>query len=372
MSHVFGLVDHVSGQQISLIGGDSPDFGGEVMTGSGPYFVAQMTLGGTVLEGMRFNACNRDLVIAQANVFTTAIGGSRNCEEGPAFVVVRNSYMKEIPGFELSSLHFANETVEMLGYCTASADFGNGPVGRSGICKAAWSWYTTDQVIVAFVTETDQPVRPIASAQTDSANFLAFVADTTVTLGGVTFNATRDEPANVVIKVDNDGVMLWHKQLTASAGVSLLGLVLAGEDVLIHGAVYGASPELGYPEFGANGAFVALVSKDDGLVRWGAPFDNISTVVADPETGDVYVAGYQGPEQPAEIGAERVPGGSRYVARLSGDGEPLWASQEVQGLEVQFMSVSYLGVMVAGIYSNLTMGDTRLLGPAVFVGIFGK
>jgi dienelactone hydrolase len=185
--------------------------------------------------------------------------------------------------------------------------------------------------------------------------------------------AAAGATAGFVAAYGADGAARWARGVAGSAGVAWRGVAISGdpaEDVLAIGqfsgtAGFGATTLVAAP--GATSAWVARVSSSDGGVRWAvAPTGESYGRGVRALAGEVVVAGaFRGNQQWQHLGAITASGGQDlFVARLTGDGAPVWAravggSSDDEGAEIAVDGSSQIH-LAGSLAGTLTVGATTI------------
>jgi hypothetical protein len=134
------------------------------------------------------------------------------------------------------------------------------------------------------------------------------------------------------LKLDNEGNHVWSKHFGGS-GSDTGSVVVANDQNVVFGVIFDGTTDFGGPSITSNGQNDIGIVKYDlaGNYVWqrnygGTHYDNISDLELDAQ-GNLYFAGWF--DESMTIGSKTLTaqGGSLdlYVAKLSADGDPLWA-----------------------------------------------
>jgi hypothetical protein len=128
-----------------------------------------------------------------------------------------------------------------------------------------------------------------------------------------------------ISKLDDDGNLLWTRQLGTSATDYAQALhVDAAGAVLVTGYLAG---DFGFdPDLGAEDAFLAKFTADGDLLwlrQWGSDTTDYALSVSSDKSGDIYVTGYT-----YGAVAETVAGGEDpYLTKFDAQGNLIWSRQ---------------------------------------------
>lgn len=172
-----------------------------------------------------------------------------------------------------------------------------------------------------------------------------------------------------VAKLDSDGGHLWSRRYGSALSETARGVALdpATGDPLVVGW-FGGSINFGVGSLtsaGGSDVFVVRLSSSNGSPVWfrgygGASSEQATSVDVDPVGGVVVGGSFQGAFDFGSVSLMADGGTSAFVAKLSADGDPVWAKQAHGPAfsEVESLAVDFAGnVVVSGRFeSSMTFG----------------